>query len=82
MPIVEELMSLHGVSVVGEGPDIRIKEKELLDLGLIADEENPASEVADLEGGTMPDEDRSVGSYSEQEVGVTTSEANPDTVKS
>ena len=72
---------MHGVRVVAEDPDASLKEKELLDMGLMGEEENPAIEAADLEGGTtLDDEDKRVGRYSEQ--GVSKGEADPDTVKS
>ena len=79
-------MNMHGVSLEEEDPRISgeggSKEEKYLDVHIIGNEENPVSKVADSEGRTTVDEDDSMRSDSGQEVGVTTSEDNPDSVKS
>ena len=75
-------MTMHGVSVEEEDPGLskeRSNEEHYLDMHA---KENPTGVATDVGGGTTADEDVSLRSDSGQEVGVTTSEDNPDTVKS
>ena len=75
-------MNVHGVSVEEEDPGFSeegSKKDHYLDVHA---KENPTGVATDLEGGATAYEDVSLGSDSGQEVGVTTSEDNPDTVKS
>ena len=73
---------MHGVSLEEEDPGLskeRSNEDHYLDMHA---KENPTGVATDVGGGTTTDEDVSVRSDSGHEVGVTTSEDNPDTVKS